>query len=75
MLKKLFIGSLISAGLLFAYNPLDGVKAQKAEALKIVGNKFVTAQTLKKWIKESKVKIVDVRKVQSLWQGILKVRY
>jgi len=72
MLKKLFIGSLLSAGLLFAYNPLDGVKAQKAEALKIVGNKFVTAQTLKKWIKEGKVKIVDVREGTEFMAGHIK---
>jgi len=62
MLKKLVMGGLLSIGLLFAYNPLDGVKAQKAAALKIVGNSFITAKTLKKWMKEDKnFEIIDVR--------------
>ena len=70
MLKKLFIGSLLSAGLLFAYNPLDGVKAQKADALKIVGNNFVTVQTLKKWL--GSVKIIDVREEAEYRSGHIK---
>jgi len=72
MLKKLLIGGLLSAGLLFAYNPLDGVKAQKAEALKIIGNKFVTAQTLQKWIKDGNIKIVDVRESPEFMAGHIK---
>jgi rhodanese-related sulfurtransferase len=72
MLKKLIIGSALSIGLLFAYNPLDGVKAQKAEALKIVGNNFVTAKTLQKWITEGKVKIVDVRESPEYFAGHIK---
>jgi len=72
MLKKLIISGLISAGVLFAYNPLDGVKAQKAEALKIVGQNFVTVQTLKKWMKEGNVKIVDVREGPEYMAGHIK---
>jgi len=72
MIRKLFIGGLLSVGLLFAYNPLDGVKAQKAEALKIVGQNFVTAQTLKKWMREGKVKIVDVREGPEYMAGHIK---
>jgi rhodanese-related sulfurtransferase len=72
MLKKLIVGGLLSVGLLFAYNPLDGVKAQKAEALKIVGNNFVTVKTLKKWMKEGNVKIVDVREGPEYLSGHIK---
>jgi len=72
MLKKLIIGSLLSAGLLFAYNPLDGVKAQKQAALKIIGDKFVTVQTFKKWKKEGKIKIVDVREIPEYMAGHIK---
>jgi len=61
-MKKLVSALALSVGLLFAYNPLDGVKAQKAAALKIVGNSFITAKTLKKWINEDKdFEIIDVR--------------
>jgi len=70
MLKKLIVGSVLSLGLLFAYNPLDGVKAQKAEALKIVGNNFVTVKTLKKWMKNDKnFEIVDVREPAERFAG------
>jgi rhodanese-related sulfurtransferase len=72
MLKKLILGSVLSLGLLFAYNPLDGVKAQKAEALKIVGNHFINAKTLQKWIKEGNVKIVDVREAPEYFAGHIK---
>ena len=61
-MKKLITAGILSLGLLFAYNPLDGVKAQKAAALKIVGNSFISAKTLKKWIAEDKdFQIIDVR--------------
>ena len=72
MVKKLIISGLLSVGLLFAYNPLDGVKAQKVEALKIVGNNFVTAKTLKKWMKERKIKIIDVREGPEFLAGHIK---
>ena len=72
MLKKFIIGSLFSAGLLFAYNPLDGVKAQKQTALKIIGDKFVTVQTFKKRKNEGKIKIVDVREIPEYMVGHIK---
>jgi len=72
MLKKIIVGSLLSVGLLFAYNPLDGVKAQKQAALKLVGDKFVTVQTLKKLQKENNVKIVDVREISEYLAGHIK---
>jgi len=71
-MKKIITAGLLSLGLLFAYNPLDGVKAQKAEALKLVGKNFVTAKTLKKWIKEGNVKIVDVREMPEFLAGHIK---
>jgi rhodanese-related sulfurtransferase len=53
----------------FAYNPLDGVKAQKAEASKYVKN-FVTAKELKQWIKSGKnFQIVDVREASEYNAG------
>jgi len=65
MLGKLLVAGLLSVGILSAYNPLDGVKAQKQAALKVVGNHFVDVSTLKKWMKENKnFKIVDVREPQ-----------
>jgi len=61
-MKKLLIAGLISISTLLAYNPIDYVKAQKAAALKIVGNHFITVKTLKKWINEDKdFQIIDVR--------------
>jgi len=61
-MKKLITAGLLSIGLLFAYNPLNGVKAQKAAALKIVGNSFIGANQLKNWIKKDKnFEIIDVR--------------
>ena len=61
-MKKILGALAVSAGLLFAYNPLDGVKAQKAAALKVVGNSFVSVSTLKKWMSEDKdFEILDVR--------------
>lgn len=61
-MKKLLLAGLLSVGVLFAYNPLNGVKAQKAEAVKVVGNHFITVKTLKKWMKNNKnFEIVDVR--------------
>jgi len=61
-MKKLLIAGLVAVSTLFAYNPLDGVKAQKSAALKIVGNHFITAKTLKSWINKDKdFEIIDVR--------------
>ncbi len=61
-MKKLVMAGLLSVGLLFAYNPLNGVKAQKQAALKVVGNHFITVKTLKKWIANEKdFQIIDVR--------------
>jgi rhodanese-related sulfurtransferase len=69
-MKKLLMAGLLSVGLLFAYNPLDGVKAQKAAALKVVGNHFITVKTLKKWIKKDKdFQIVDVREASEFMAG------
>jgi len=69
MIKKLILGGLLSVGILFAYNPLDGVKAQKAAALKIVGNHFVDAATTQKWVKNKSAKVVDVREIQEWMAG------
>ena len=61
-MKKLLLAGLLGASMLFAYNPLDGVKAQKEAALKVVGNSFVTVKELKNWMKNDKnFEIVDVR--------------
>ena len=61
-MKKLLLAGLISISTLLAYNPIDYVKAQKAAALKIVGNHFITVKTLKKWMNEDKdFQIIDVR--------------
>jgi rhodanese-related sulfurtransferase len=69
-MKRLLIAGLLSVGVLFAYNPLDGVKAQKQEALKIVGNHFVNVATLKKWMKKDKdFQIVDVREPSEFQAG------
>jgi rhodanese-related sulfurtransferase len=67
-MKKLLITGLLSVGILFAYNPLEGVKAQKQAALKIVGNHFVDVKRAKKWIKEG-VKVIDVREPQEFLAG------
>ncbi len=72
MLRKIILGGLLSVGLLFAYNPLDGVKAQKQAALKLVGDKFVTVKTLKNWMKAGNVKLVDVREIQEYLSGHIK---
>ena len=61
-MKKLLVAGLLGASILFAYNPLDGVKAQKEAALKIVGNNFISVKELKNWIKNDKdFEIIDVR--------------
>jgi len=70
-MKKLLLAGLISVGILFAYNPLDGVKAQKQAALKIVGNHFVDAKTLKVWRKKG-VKVIDVREMPEFISGHIK---
>jgi len=69
-MKKLIIAGLLSVGVLFAYNPLDGVKAQKQEALKIVGNHYVTVKTMKQWMKNNKnFEIIDVREPAEINAG------
>ena len=61
-MKKLLLAGLLGVSMLFAYNPLDGVKAQKQAALKVVGNSFITVKELKNWMKNDKeFEIVDVR--------------
>jgi rhodanese-related sulfurtransferase len=61
-MKKLILVGLLSISTLIAYNPIEHVKAQKAEALKIVGNHFISVKTLKNWInKEKDFEIIDVR--------------
>ena len=61
-MKKLLLVGLVGVSLLLAYNPLEGVKAQKEAALKIVGNSFIAVSELKKWMKNGKnFHIVDVR--------------
>jgi len=61
-MKKLIFAGLLSVGMLFAYNPLEGVKAQKEAALKVVGNHFVNVKEMVKLKKEG-AKIVDVREL------------
>ncbi len=68
MLGKLLVAGLLSVGILSAYNPLDGVKAQKQAALKIVGNHFVDVATAKNWMKDG-AKVVDVREIQEFLSG------
>ena len=66
---KFLLSALLVTSLFSAYNPLDGVKAQKQEALKYA-NKFITAQQLKSWMKEGKsFKIVDVREASERYAG------
>ncbi len=61
-MRKLLFAGLLGVSMLFAYNPLEGVKAQKQAALKIVGNSFVSVKELKNWMKNDKnFEIVDVR--------------
>ncbi len=69
-MKKLLLAGLLSVGLLFAYNPLEGVKAQKQAALKIVGNHFVDVKTVKKWMAgNKKFEILDVREPAEFLAG------
>jgi len=69
LFSKLVLASLVAISSAVAYNPLDGVKAQKAEALKYV-KKYVTASTLAKWIKNDKdFQIVDVREKSEMTAG------
>ena len=70
-MRKLLLAGLLSVGILFAYNPLEGVKAQKQAALKVVGNHFVDVKTAKKWIKDG-VKVVDVREFTEFVSGHIK---
>ena len=64
ILVTLFVTSLFSA-----YNPLDGVKAQKAEALKYA-KKVINVKELNNWIKDGKdFEIVDVREMKEILAG------
>ncbi len=68
-LGKLLMVALFATSLFSAYNPLDGVKAQKQEALKYA-NKYVTVKELNTWKKEGKnFKIVDVRESSEIFAG------
>ncbi|MEO1958422.1 MAG: rhodanese-like domain-containing protein [Nautiliaceae bacterium] len=67
-MKKLLLAGLLSIGIVFAYNPLEGIKAQKEAALKIVKNHFVDVKTARKWIKEG-VKVIDVREIEEFLAG------
>ena len=69
LFSKLVVASLVAVSSVVAYNPLDGVKAQKAEAQKYVKN-FVTAKELANWIKnDKKFQIVDVREKSEMLAG------
>ena len=69
LFSKLVLAGLIAVSSLVAYNPLDGVKAQKAEAEKLV-KKYVTAKELSTWIKNDKdFQIVDVRENSEMLAG------
>ncbi|NPA11201.1 MAG: rhodanese-like domain-containing protein [Epsilonproteobacteria bacterium] len=70
-MKKLLIAGLLSVGVLFAYNPIDGVKAQKQAALKVVGNHFVTVKQAKDMTSKG-AKFVDVREIQEFLAGHIK---
>ena len=68
-LLKLIVAGALCLGMANAYNPLDGVKAQKAEAQKYVKN-YVTASELAKWMKNGKdFEIVDVREHSEMMAG------
>lgn len=59
---------MVSSGL-NAYDPLDGVKAQKKEAQKYVKN-YIDAKNLKQWIsKDKSFEIVDVREQDEINAG------
>jgi len=61
---------MVSSGL-NAYDPLDGVKAQKQEAQKYVKN-YIDVKTLKQWIsKEKDFEIVDVREQDEINAGAI----
>jgi len=69
LFSKLVLAGILAVSSAVAYNPLDGVKAQKAEAAKYA-KKFVTAQQLKQWIKtEKNFEIVDVREKPEMLAG------
>ena len=66
---RLVVAAILFASFGFAYNPLDGVKAQKQEALKYA-KKFVTVKELMQWKKSGKAfKIVDVRELGEIYAG------
>ncbi|NPA73417.1 MAG: rhodanese-like domain-containing protein [Epsilonproteobacteria bacterium] len=70
ILGKIVLAAFLAAALFGgSYNPLDGVKAQKQEALKYA-NKYVTVQQLKTWMKDGKkFNIVDVREASERYAG------
>jgi rhodanese-related sulfurtransferase len=69
LFSKLVLAGILAVSSAVAYNPLDGVKAQKAEALKYV-KKYVTANELKQWMKNDKdFQIVDVREKSEMIAG------
>ena len=69
LFSKLVLAGILAVSSAVAYNPLDGVKAQKAEALKYV-KKFITAKELSNWIKNNKdFQIVDVREKSEMLAG------
>jgi len=69
LFSKLVLAGVLAVSSAVAYNPLDGVKAQKAEALKYVKN-YVTANELKKWMKnDKKFQILDVREKSEMIAG------
>ncbi len=69
IVKNIFLAALLTTSLFSAYNPLEGVKAQKEEALKYA-KKFITVKELKSWKKSGKAfKIVDVRESGEIFAG------
>ena len=69
-LKLMIIPALLAVSLAAeAYNPVEGVKAQKQEALKYA-KKFVTVEQMLQWQKEGKAfTIVDVREKGEILAG------
>ena len=71
LIKSFVIVSLLSTVALLAYNPLDGTKAQKVEALKYVKN-FISPKELKTWIKDGKkFQLIDVREADGWNAGTI----
>jgi len=74
MVKRVYIllgMILILPNILSAYNPLDGVKAQKQEAQKYVKN-YINVKTLKQWMaKDKDFEIIDVREQDEINAGAI----